>query len=172
MRLPPSKLDTAANSLSKQLLVTQRKEKAVPARRVTTVQAQAVAAPQAPEMKVYRASQMSAAELKEATARPRVDFSSILGSVSSGMRRVEFAPPVHTLAHNFFNTVSRRRLQPAVLTPTHSREASTDRLSLLHPHPPAGGPDCGGCEGSRRCSSAGIHSQIRPGRARRRLRAH
>lgn len=104
MRLPPSKLDTAANSLSKQLLVTQRKDRAVPARRVKTVQAQAVAALEAPEMKVYRASQMSAAELKEATARPRVDFSSILGSVSTGMRWVEFAPPVHTHSRTFRST--------------------------------------------------------------------
>lgn len=41
----------------------------------------AVAAPQSSTMKVYKAASMDGKQLEEFTARPRIDFSSILGTV-------------------------------------------------------------------------------------------
>ena len=48
---------------------------------------QAIAAEAGSAMKVYNASGMSEAELAEVTARPRIDFTSILGTVGAAARR-------------------------------------------------------------------------------------
>ena len=74
---------------------------------------QAVAAP--PGLAVHTASKLSEAQLQELTARPRIDFSSILSTVGAA------APAVLALA--------ARRAPP--------------RRELYAPPPPAGGAHCG-----------------------------
>jgi hypothetical protein len=50
-------------------------------RRGAQLRVLAVAAPQSSTMKVYKAASMDGKQLEEFTARPRIDFSSILGTV-------------------------------------------------------------------------------------------
>jgi hypothetical protein len=62
---------------------------ALPSRGPLPPRAQAPeAAPTASGMKLYHASDMSPAQLQEFTARPRVDFTSILGTVGGGLMGV------------------------------------------------------------------------------------
>lgn len=66
--------------------------------RVSQLRVQAVAAPQSSRtMKVYQADNMDLHQLQEVTARPRIDFSSILGTVS-WLARPAAAPAPPTAA--------------------------------------------------------------------------
>lgn len=51
-------------------------------KRASRQRVQAVAAPQSSAMRVYQAAAMDASQLAKVTARPRIDFTSILGTVS------------------------------------------------------------------------------------------
>ena len=115
-------------------------------RTMSTTQATAATVEKVSALKKYRASELSTADLLALTARPRIDFTSILETVHAHILSVQL----------YLQLCGSAGAAPLCLVTRHPN---------LQPHVLlmaawAGEAHCGGRAGAGRCSSEGVHSKV------------
>ncbi len=125
-----------------------------------SVSASAVMAPRQ-ALKTYKASEMSATDLQEATARPRIDFASILGTVCNGIANREHA--------SYWLQCQRmmKRLVRAVVFITLHSISSPKQGSCT-----TGGTNCAKRAAAGRCCGQGADAEVRSCRPGHSLHTH